>query len=193
VRRGIRHDAEGATVVEFALVAPVLVMTLLAMFDMGYGMWAQTMLQGALQDAARASTMESANTQLTGIDAIITHRVKQLVPDATMAFKRKSYTSFGDVGRAEDYTDSNGNGACDAGEPYEDANGNGAWDTDRGQLGNGGARDAVVYSVSATYPRPFPFMAMVGLSKTVTVSAQTVLRNQPFKLQAVSNKVGHCA
>lgn len=191
--RSLVRDTSGATVVEFAIVAPVLIMVLLAMFDVGYNMWATTMLQGSLQQAARASTLESAGGGTAAIDDIVTHRVKQLIPGATIAFARKSYTNFGDVGRAEDYTDSDGDGACDNGEPYEDANGNGAWDSDRGALGIGGARDAVLYSVSVDYPRAFPLLTMIGLPKTVSTQARTVLRNQPFKLQAVSNKVGNCA
>lgn len=190
--RALLRDATGATVVEFALVAPVLITVLMAMFDMGYNMWAVTMLQGSLQQAARASTLESAGGGTTSIDGIITHRVKQLIPDATIAFSRKSYTNFGDVGRAEDYTDSDKNGTCDHGEPYEDANGNGGWDSDRGALGVGGARDAVLYSVSVSYPRALPLLSAIGLPKTVTANARTVLRNQPFKLQAVSTTVGNC-
>lgn len=191
--RTFARDTAGATVVEFALVAPVLIMVLMAMFDIGYNMWAVTMLQGSLQQAARASTLESAGGGTTAIDAIISHRVKQLIPGATIAFARKSYTNFGDVGRAEDYTDSDKDGTCDHGEPYEDANGNGAWDSDRGSVGNGGARDAMLYSVSVSYPRALPLLTLIGLPKTVTANARTVLRNQPFKLQAVSTKVGNCA
>jgi len=191
--RHLRRDRTGATIVEFALVAPVLIMVLLAMFDIGYNMWAVTMLQGSLQQAARASTLESAGGGTATIDDIIVHRVKQLIPGSTIVFARKSYTNFGDVGRAEDYTDSDKDGICDHGEPYEDANGNGSWDSDRGALGNGGARDAVLYTVSVSYPRAFPLLTIIGLPKTVTANARTVLRNQPFKLQAVSTKVGNCA
>ena len=40
--------------------------------------------------------------------------------------------------------DINANGTCDSGEAYEDANGNGIWDANRGRIGSGGARDAVL-------------------------------------------------
>ena len=56
----IGADERGVTVIEFALLAPVLLITLLGMFDMGYTMYAQTLLQGALQQAARNSTIEGA-------------------------------------------------------------------------------------------------------------------------------------
>ncbi|MCH7628694.1 MAG: pilus assembly protein [Proteobacteria bacterium] len=183
---------EGATAAEFALVLPVLVSVLMGMFDMGYNMWATTILQGAVQQAARASTLESASGQTATIDAKVTARVQQLVPSATLAFKRKAYTNFSNVSTPEDYTDTNANGACDNGEAFEDANGNGVWDADRGVTGLGGARDAVLYSATMSYPRAFPMAALVGLSSTVSTTATTVLRNQPFKLQEASTKVGNC-
>lgn len=183
---------DGATAAEFALVLPVLVSVLMGMFDMGYNMWATTILQGAVQQAARASTLESASGQTATIDAQVTARVQQLVPSATLAFKRKAYTNFSNVSTPEDYTDTNANGACDNGEAFEDANGNGVWDADRGVTGLGGARDAVLYSATMSYPRAFPMAALVGLSSTVSTTATTVLRNQPFKLQEASTKVGNC-
>ena len=182
----------GATAAEFGLVLPVLVMVLMGLFDMGYNMWALTILQGAMQQAARSSTLESANGQTGTIDANVTARVRQLVPSATLTYSRKAYTNFANVSSAEDFTDTNGNGVCDAGEPFEDANSNGLWDSDRGVNGTGGARDAVLYTVTMAYPRLFPMARLAGLPATVSVTAKTVLRNQPFKLQEASTKVGSC-
>ena len=186
------HDRSGATVVEFALIAPVLLLILMGLFDIGYNMWATTMLQGSLQQAARASTLEGAETQITSIDSIISSAVHRVVPEATVTFVRKSYTNFSDVGTPEDYTDANKNNACDNNEPYEDANGNGTWDVDRGKIGNGGARDAVLYTVTMSYPRAFPLTEMIGLPARVSTAATTVLRNQPFKKQETSSAVGYC-
>lgn len=190
--RSLPHARDGATAVEFALVLPVLVSVLMGLFDMGYNMWATTILQGAVQQAARASTMESATGQTATIDAKVKTQVQQLVPSATLAFKRKAYTNFANVASPEDYVDTNANGACDNGEAFEDANGNGMWDADRGVNGQGGARDAVLYTATMTYPRVFPMASLVGLPSTVSATAKTVLRNQPYKLQEASTKVGNC-
>ncbi|MCW1383489.1 pilus assembly protein [Novosphingobium sp. KCTC 2891] len=188
----LARSRDGATVVEFALILPVLMTALMGVFDISYNMWATTMLQGSLQQAARASTLESASGLTGTIDGKITTRVHELVPKATVTFSRRAYANFTNVGTAEDYTDTNNNGACDANEPFEDANANGAWDADRGVNGVGGARDAVLYKVTMSYPRAFPLANLIGLSKTVSVTASTVLRNQPFKLQEASAKVGYC-
>lgn len=185
-------DADGATVVEFALASPVLVLLLMGLFDMGYSVYANTMLQGALQRAARNSTVEGAASTLTTIDDAVKAEVRLVVPDASIAFSRKAYANFTDIGLEEDYTDANENGVCDDGEPYEDANGSGTWDRDRGANGLGGARDAVVYTATMTYSRKFPMASLIGLSETVTNSASTVLRNQPFDAQKSRAKLGSC-
>lgn len=190
--RQLACEESGAAVVEFALTAPVLVLVLMGVFDMGYNMWATTMLQGSLQQSARLATLEGADTSIGVIDGIITDAVQDVVPSAKLAFKRKAYANFSDVSVPEDFTDGNKDGACNNGEAFEDANGNGTWDKDRGRDGNGGARDAVLYTVTMTYPRAFPMTSLIGLPDTVSTSASTVLRNQPFKMQESFAKVGAC-
>lgn len=190
--QALKRSNDGATVVEFALISPTLALVLMGLFDMGYTVYANTMLQGALQRAARASTVEGAALLVSSIDDMIRQEVVEVVPDATLTFSRKAYANFSDVGVAEDYTDANTNGVCDDGEAYEDANGNGTWDQDRGTAGLGGARDAVLYTVSMRYSRKFPMASLIGLPETVTNTASTVLRNQPYDLQKSVAKVGNC-
>ena len=86
------------------------------------------------------------------------------------------------MGRAEEFTDVNGDGVCNAGEPFEDANGDGEWSDSRARSETGRARDAVLYEVTATYGRAFPLNAFIGVDPEVQVVARTVLRNQPFSL-----------
>ncbi|MCT2558666.1 pilus assembly protein [Tsuneonella sp. YG55] len=177
---------------EFALISPALLLLLLGMFEMGYNYYLQAQLQGAVQKAARDSTTQAAVGSMGAIDARVTAAVRTIVPDATLTFSRRAYSSFSDVHRAEDFTDLDNNGICSNGEPFEDANGNGIWDDDRGVGGGGGARDAVLYVVEVRYPRAFGAAQMVGLPDTVTTQATTVLRNQPWEGQAVIAGVGNC-
>ncbi|WP_298284174.1 TadE family protein [Novosphingobium sp.] len=188
----LRGANEGVAAVEFALVAPTLALVLMGLFDLGYTVYANTMLQGALQRAARAATVEGAANLLTKIDKKVETDVRRVVPDAALTFSRKAYANFSDVGVAEDFTDANGNGLCDDAEAFEDANGNGSWDQDRGAAGLGGARDAVLYSVTMTYKRKFPMAALLGMSDTVTNQAVTILRNQPYDLQKSVAKLSNC-
>jgi Flp pilus assembly protein TadG len=186
----ILRETEGATAVEFAMVAPVLLLTLLGLFDFGYNMYTNALLQGAIQEAARDSTIEGATTG--ALDTQVKGVVFEIVPNAAMRFDRKAYADFSNVGRPEDFTDVNGDGACNDGEPFEDANENGAWDSDQGKAGQGGARDAVLYTVTVSYPRAFPVAGMIGLPQDVTTSATTVLRNQPYTLQTRRTRTGNC-
>lgn len=186
------RDTDGATIIEFALVAPVLLMFVLGIFDLGYNVYAKTLLEGAVQKAARDSTIEAAEGREAAIDAKVTRAVRDIVPSAEISFDRKSYASFSDVAKPEDFTDANEDGICNDNEPYEDANGNGSWDDDRGKTGFGGARDAVLYTVNIEYDRAFPLMAFVGVPDRITTSASTVLRNQPFNIQDVETGVGNC-
>jgi Flp pilus assembly protein TadG len=190
--RALRGDRAGAAIVEFALVAPALLMMLLGMFEMGYNYYMQSQLQGAIQKAARDSTIEGSESVESTIDGQVTEAVREIVPDATVGFSRRSYANFSDVRSPEDYTDIDGNGTCNDGEPFEDANQTGTWDEDRGTVGMGGARDAVLYVVTVTYPRAFGVATLIGLPDTVSTYATTVLRNQPYADQAVSQAVGNC-
>jgi Flp pilus assembly protein TadG len=186
------RDDSGVTVAEFALLAPVLCMTLMGLFDMSYNFYAETMIEGAVQNAARDSTIESFANNPAALDNAVRDAVQGVVPSAVVTIQRSAYTDYSDVGQAEEYTDTNGDGSCNNNEPFEDVNGNGIWDSDRSQTATSGARDAVVYEVSAVYDRAFPLPSLINLDPQVTVNARTLLRNQPFNLQAAETSVGNC-
>jgi Flp pilus assembly protein TadG len=188
--RSLFHDQDGAAIVEFALIAPVMLLTLFGMFDLGHGMYTKAMLQGAIEQAARGSTIEGSTTGT--LDAKVTTAVRRIAPNASIAFSRKSYTNFTNVGQPEEFVDTNSNGVCAGGETFEDVNGNGVWDANQGKTGNGGARDAVLYTVLVAYPRYFPIAKLIGQSNTTVLTTTTVLRNQPYGLQNVSPAMGIC-
>jgi Flp pilus assembly protein TadG len=190
--RDLAREERGVALIEFAMIAPVLLMLILGMFEMGYNFYMQAQLQGAVQKAARDSTVQSAASNSLNVDAKVSRAVHAIVPTATMTFSRRAYSNFGDVNRAEDFTDVDSNGTCNEGEPFEDANGNSTWDQDRGNAGGGGARDTVLYVVQVSYPRAFAAAQMVGLSPTYTTEATTVLRNQPWDAQEMHSTVGNC-
>lgn len=193
--RALIREERAAAVAEFALVLPGLLMTLLGLLDLGYNMYVSQMLQGAVQNAARLSTIQGADEKQTALDESVTKAVRAVAPKATLTFNRTAYASFSSVARPEDFTDVDGDGVCAKGESYEDANANGVWDKDSGSSGFGGARDAVLYTVTADYPRIFPVLQtlMSWQGKTITIAAVTVLRNQPYAAQAAqSTRIGKC-
>ena len=186
--RRLRRDRRGATVVEFAIVAPVMGMVLLGAFDVSHTLYMRGVLQGIVQKVARDSTLEDsaeAGVQTT-LDNRVKAQVKALANNATVNITRRYYRTFSQASaaKAETFTDSSSgiykNGTCDHGEPYEDANRNGTWDKDGGNAGQGGAKDAVLYTVEVSYPRFFPIYKFIGGSTTTKITGSTVLKNQPY-------------
>lgn len=190
----IRRDESGATIVEFALLLPALMVVLMGLLDLAYNMYTAQMLQGAIQQTARESSIEGASANVAALDGIVNTAVKAVAPAATLTFTRMAYTSFTQAGRPEDFDDLNASGSCDNGEPFEDANGNSTWDIDPGSAGFGGGRDAVLYTVRVRYDRLFPVFAFIpGQTRQFSMAASTVLRNQPYSAQsAPAPTTGNC-
>ena len=187
--RRLRRHQRGTAILEFALVAPVFILLLMGLFDYTWQMYAKQVLQGAVSNAARASTLESAASSQTLIDAAVRTQVQKVFPSAPVTFTRKSYESFNDVGKPEPFTDANNNNRYDSGECFEDRNGNNNWDADQGANGNGGAEDVVLYTAKMKFERILPVWRMLGQPKDTYLYATTVLRNQPYNVNTVTSKV----
>lgn len=177
-------EEKAVSAVEFALIAPVFCTLLLGTLDAGHALYMQSVLQGVMQRAGRASSLESstATVQQTVIDQMVKDNVATLVNNATVTMKRRYFRNYSTAAQAiaEPYTDSNSNGTCDQGEPYQDNNVNNVWDADGGDEGQGGARDTVVYTADVSYPRLFPLATLIGLPANTHLKATTVLVNQPY-------------
>jgi Flp pilus assembly protein TadG len=185
------EDEEGTTIMEFGLMATVFVTLLLGLFDLGQMAYTQSVLNGAVQTAARDSSLETANTSTA--DAQVLKIVRTTAPKAAVVSSRVSYFDFNDVERAEAWNDADADGLCNNGEAYTDENDNGMWDEDIGVSGNGGAGDVVVYTVSVSYDPLFPNPFIPGGSDKRNLTSSTVKKNQPFANQAnYGSKAGTC-
>ncbi len=180
----LASDSSGVTVVEFALIAPVFLLMLLGTFDLGQAIYLQGVFHGAVQDAGRDAGLESGAANLTAIDNQVMLQIKSVAPAGAIISSRRNYTTFNDVGTPEDFEDANNNNVYDDNECFTDVNGNDQWDSDRAANGLGGADDVVVYTATLSYDRIVPIGGMMGWSDRNTISASTVLRNQPFGSQA---------
>lgn len=188
----LRRDQDGATLTEFGFVAPVLVLMVMGIFDVAHTQYTSALVNGAMQKAGRDLTLESAGSQQGTIDQTVIDQVSNVVPStAKVELEKLSHFDFSDIGEAEEIVDDD-NGVCDPGENYIDANGNGRWDSNRGDSGIGGARDAVLYTAVVTYPRLFPMAGLAGLPENVELRASTVLRNQPYDEQDRSTTTEPC-
>lgn len=187
----LSREVRGVTVVEFGIVVPVLMTVLLGLSDLMYQSYVQTMLEGAVIKAGRDASLEANKADQSALDTQVRRTVATLGPNMKFVSDRRSYQSFALV-KPETFDDKNKNGVRDKGECFDDVNGNKRWDADPGRLSQGGANDVTKYTVSVTYPRLFPVSALFGWSATNTVTASTLLKNQPYKLQDVTAIASVC-
>jgi Flp pilus assembly protein TadG len=189
IRRRLAGDERGVTVVEFAIILPVLCMVLLGTLDLGYRSYVASVLQGALHEAARMATVGGV-TQAQ-IDARVRSRLHAFSNNATIQVETGSYSDFSSVRQPEKITQDTAPAGYSPGDCYEDANANGRWDADRSASGVGGADDIVNYQVTISYPRIVPIWRVLGWGDTETITSNTVLRNQPYAAR-VNRMVPRC-
>jgi hypothetical protein len=161
---------------------------IMGLSDLGYQAYARSILQGAINEAARSSTLEKNVNYLSAVDDRVSDQTATMSKNGEITITRRSYYTFSDIGKSEEYIDSNKNGKRDNNECYYDVNGdksfnNGSSSGDRGMNGLGGPDDIVLYRATMDYPRIFPMSGLLGWTEDGKVSAQTAIRNQPYGSQ----------
>ena len=176
-------DTRGATAVEFAMIAPVLLAMLFGIIEFGLVLAADIVLKDATQDAARTGRtgfVAEDSSQDQTIRAIVRDRAGVLLDADKITIESRSYEGFDKLKKPEPFVDANGNGKRDNGENFTDVNGNGKWDADQGASGYGGTNEVVLYTI--TYPWRFftPLIGdLVGTNGTLTLQATAVVQNEP--------------
>ncbi len=181
--RRLLKSTSGVSVVEFGFTAPLFVAMVFGTLELGYGIYASSVLGGAVQAAGRNSGLENAQDDQTAIDDMVADQVSAVVPSADLTFTRQNYQEFTDVGRPEDFDDANNNLEYDDDECFTDENDNETWDEDVGADGQGGANDVVLYTVNMKFDRFIPVGGFFGLTDQREYTVRTTLRNQPFSTQ----------
>lgn len=189
INRNLGRDTSGATIVEFAVVAPIFMGIIMFIFDMGFMAYARSILSGEVNAVGRASALETATDETRAdMDARVAEQVRLIVPDGAVTFERESFNTYGLAQtRVEPFVDVNDNDRCDTGESYLDLNGNSRFDLDGARAGAGGARDVVIYTATLRYTRFFPVAEFFGMNRDVELQARTILKNQPFDQQSQPN------
>lgn len=181
----LRDDRRGATIVEFAFVLPVMLAIIMGLMDLTYQAYVQSVLTGVVQKAGRDGTIQSNASDAAGssLDQKVMQQVWSIAKGATWQSSRKSYAKFGNI-TAEPFRDNNGDGVFDPStECFTDLNGNGSRDLDPGVAGQGGANDVVVYTMTVQFDRMFPLAWLIGWTQRPSISATTILKNQPYSTQ----------
>jgi hypothetical protein len=185
-RPALASCERGATIIEFAIIAPVFLLLTLGGLELAHTMYVRSVLIGQLQKASRDISLEDATsaTRQDAIETSVEDAVKNAIPTATVKFDYKSYHDYGNAeDPSEEYNDANHSGVCDKGEAFVDGNRNGRWDADGGTDGRGGAKDVVLLTATVSYPR-LPLAALIGNNSPMVLTAKTLLRNQPNDQQA---------
>lgn len=189
----LRRDDRGATLVEFALIAPPFLLLMMGALDAGYGMYLRSVAAGTLENAARAASLEGATE--SQFDLEVRRAIRKIMPnyaqdDENIEIVKKNYTDYSRIDAAEKLTvDVDDDGILDSGDCFLDEDGNGEFGVNEGASGMGGPDDSVFYTVNLSLPRLFPLYSMIGLPANQTVSVKTLVINQPFGAQAVRTTV----
>ena len=82
-RRRLARDRSGAALVEFAFVAPVMILLMMGLGDMLYQLYAKSLLNGAVQKAARDSAIQGGAQQTGAIDGRVIAMMSNLMSITT--------------------------------------------------------------------------------------------------------------
>lgn len=182
----LRKDDSGIAAVEFAFVAPIMILMICGFMEYAHVSSARTALEAGTMRAARAVAASDCPTERQALLTNIVKNAMKHVPSADggkVEIITKAYSGkFGDVGEGEPFNDVNGNGKWDTGEPYTDIVANGKYDSDMGENGSiGGVGQVVSYTARYKVVSLFGFISkQYNGSDTYQIEASTVTRNEPI-------------
>ncbi len=189
----LRQNEDGASIVEFAMIALPLCIIVMGGADLGHEAYVRSQLQGSLSHIARLASVEDPQFQASGstleerVENTLKEQMDPISPGGNVTLELENFTDFSGVNSPEKLTrDVGGDGEYNEedGDCFEDLNENGQFDLDTGREGFGGASDVVYYEATITMPRLFATPKPVGLGKTMEVNATIAIRTQPYGAQA---------
>ncbi len=175
-------DDRGSAIVEFGLVAPLVLAIIFGIIEFSGIVFAQNLLEGGASQASRfgiIGSTPSGSSRDRAIRKIIEKNALGIIEADAVRVETLAYESFGAVGQAEPFDDANGNGTFDEDEGFQDVNGNGERDEDQGKAGAGDGDQVVLYRLSYDWDIMVPiFRPFFG--DQITLQAATAVRNEPF-------------
>ncbi|MEO0499252.1 MAG: TadE/TadG family type IV pilus assembly protein [Pseudomonadota bacterium] len=188
--RRLNSDERGTTLVEFALLAPTLMLMVTGAVEFGHLAMARSALEGATMVSARvAMTGACPESREEDMQNFIHKRMSSFATVADVSGKkslpeitvRNFGQDVGNVGSPEPFVDDDKNGEYTPGESFDDLNGNGKWTSGvhvRGDLGGPG--DVIQYEAEFKAANLFPYTKWFVESGHATLKASTIVRNEPI-------------
>lgn len=177
----LARDRSGAALLEFALVAPLLLVLLIGTIEVGLAIFVGSSIEAAVLQASRFG-ITGSNSGMPRAE-----QVREIIRDRTFGFvdmdeaeiETLVYTDFSSVGEPEPYVDENDNGSYDDGEDFTDVNGNAQWDQDMGAAGLGGAGDVVLYRVTYDWGIVTPLIRSL-MGQSIRHVSTVAVKNEDF-------------
>lgn len=175
----------GATIVEFAIVAPVLFLLIMGILEFGLIFFTTTVLEGATNVGARIGKTgyTAAGSREDYIRSEIVRLSGGYLDPDLIDIRILSYDAFDNVSQPEPcLTDKCRDSDGAPGVDYVDVNGNSSWDSDMGVAGAGAAGAVVLYRVTYPWKLVTPlFSTMIGDHRgNFDITAIATVRNEPF-------------
>ncbi len=177
---------KGTAAIEFGLIAPILIVAVVGLFQVGLIMVAQNSIDVAAREASRFGVTGLAAQGVSRDSAI-----RQKIYDTAAAFSGgiidpnkltiivTAYRNLESIGQPEPLlTDLNANGEWDIGDTYIDVNGNAQWDIDQGVSNSYGiAGETVLYIINYEMDT---ILSLFGVNGKITLTGQAPVVNEDF-------------
>lgn len=181
--KNITRCAEGVTMIEFAIIAPVMFLLLIGFIELSLIFTTYLVLEGATTVGSRIGRTgytESGSSREDYIRSEIIRLSAGLIDSRRIVIQELAYDNFNNIGKPEPCTTPGDTAPCPNG--YVDVNHNGQWDADQGVENAGGRSDVVLYRVSYPWTVFTPLMNIIigDVSGQITITATATVKNERF-------------
>lgn len=185
--RTLPRDAKGATIIEFALVAPVFFFVIFCIIELGLLLFSQVALESATMQVSRASSLGGTSNgcdRACTVRRLVEQKTRGLINGERVRVEARPLAQGG-LPPAPDIclSDPNSIVSCAPNQPFKEVNGingfQGTQDLNNASVGSAG--DLVEIRVNYPWRLMIPFLdGIYGQDGVVMLSSSTVIKNEPF-------------
>ncbi|MFZ4125612.1 MAG: TadE/TadG family type IV pilus assembly protein [Rickettsiales bacterium] len=181
-----RIDNAGATLIEFALVAPVFFLLLMAIIEFGLIGFHQVAIESAVAATAREASLGKATTSGDRVEYVRTHlrqKLKGLINANQLQISASTVVSGGTSASPDICMDDPPRlgGPCDPPLIFEEVNNIPGYQGADALVSLGNAGDVVEVRVLYPWRVQLPLMSrFFGQNGVFLITANTIVKNEPF-------------